>query len=216
MNYLSPNEFKTIAKTNKTNMHGITKQYVNVPSNLGERQVKFTISTNAIDRDKDKVNQKGWDLLNYLKNPVVLFGHDAKSLPVGKCVQIGLEDGEQKATVEFVNKDIPIAGPMSEAVYQLCVGGFLSATSVGFRPLEWEFSTEKDRGADTYQGGVDFNKQELMEFSIVPIPANPEALIAEVNTEDLTDSDKALNNFNRSKDQMLLKVRLIELNNLSQ
>ena len=49
----------------------------------------------------------------------------------------------------------------------------LSATSVGFRPLKWQFSKDRERG-----GGIDFIEQELLEFSIVTVPANSEATIS--------------------------------------
>ena len=55
--------------------------------------------------------------------------------------------------------------------------GFLSATSVGFRQLTWDFTEDEERGADDWWPGIVFHTQELVEFSIVTVPANPEALI---------------------------------------
>jgi hypothetical protein len=51
-------------------------------------------------------------------------------------------------------------------------GGFLSAVSVGFAPVKYAFSDEPGRSF-----GIDFLQQELLEFSVCPVPANPEALI---------------------------------------
>jgi hypothetical protein len=50
--------------------------------------------------------------------------------------------------------------------------GFLSATSVGFMPTKYAFVDDPER-----RWGIDFLEQELLEFSCVPVPANPEALI---------------------------------------
>src|SRR5262245_60381691 len=50
----------------------------------GLPRVKFTISTDARDRDADTIAVKGWSLENYLKNPVILFGHDSRGLPIGQ------------------------------------------------------------------------------------------------------------------------------------
>jgi phage head maturation protease len=50
--------------------------------------------------------------------------------------------------------------------------GFLSATSVGFIPLKYNFVDDPQR-----RFGIDFLEQELLEFSIVTVPANAEALI---------------------------------------
>jgi hypothetical protein len=52
------------------------------------RRMTFTISTGSVDRDNDTLDPKGWDVKSYLTNPVVLFAHDYKSLPVAKCVEI--------------------------------------------------------------------------------------------------------------------------------
>ena len=57
--------------------------------------------------------------------------------------------------------------------FQLYAEGFLHAVSVGFRPLDWRWAAGEER-AD----GIDFQRQELLEFSCVPVPANPEALVA--------------------------------------
>ena len=61
---------------------------------------------------------------------------------------------------------------MGEHVAELVSQGFLKATSVGFRPLALQPSSDPAR-----KYGIDFLEQELLEFSIVSIPANAEALI---------------------------------------
>ena len=40
------------------------------------RDVRFTISTEVVDRDRDIIQTKGWDLASFEKNPVVLWAHD--------------------------------------------------------------------------------------------------------------------------------------------
>lgn len=140
---------------------------------VDDRVVRFTISTGAVDRDNDVIDQRGWQLEHYRRNPVVLWGHDSRSLQnvIGRCVEIGVVGGALKAAVEFAPTET------AEAALRLCRAQFLNATSVGFRPLEWEFTSDKARGADDWFPGIDFRKQELLELSIVAIPANPEALI---------------------------------------
>jgi HK97 family phage prohead protease len=214
--YLSPVEFKSLAKKNElAKLSHIRKEAIAAPSDTGDRQLTFTISTSAVDRDNDSVNQTGWQLENYKLNPVVLFSHDTSSLPVAKCTQIGIQDGNLTAVVEFIPLEIPVAGPMAEAVYQLCLKGFMSACSVGFRPLKWEFSDDPARGADSYNGGCDFISQELMEFSICPVPANPQALIITpsqpvISTPVPVESEK-LNNSYSDKIRLQMKTRILEL-----
>jgi hypothetical protein len=61
---------------------------------------------------------------------------------------------------------------MADTVYKMLLAGILNAVSVGFPPIEWKFSTDKARS-----GGIDFLRQEMVEGSVVPIAANPNALL---------------------------------------
>jgi hypothetical protein len=65
-----------------------------------------------------------------------------------------------------------LRNPLADVVYQMIKGGFLNAVSVGFSPIEWKQTSDKSR-----PGGIDFSKVELLEISIVPIPALPSALV---------------------------------------
>jgi phage head maturation protease len=57
-------------------------------------------------------------------------------------------------------------------VFRLIKAGYIKAGSVGFAPLKFSFAEDSDRAF-----GIDFHEQELLEFSIVPIPANAHALV---------------------------------------
>lgn len=148
------------------------------------RRLRFTISTASTDRDRDQINPAGWRLDAYRQNPVVLWAHSYHDLPVAKATSIGIEAGRLVAEAEFVPAGI---SPFADTVYQLVKGGFLSATSVGFRPLKWMRNEER--------GGYDIEEADLMEFSIVPVPSNPEALVearaAGVDIEPVTAWAKA-------------------------
>lgn len=133
------------------------------------RTVDFVISTASVDRMGDTIAVDGWKMDTYRKNPVVLWAHDASMLPIAKASNVRVEDGKLKARAEFMPKEI---SGMSNAVFEMIKGGFLSATSVGFAPIKYAFSEASDR-----KYGIDFIEQELLEFSVVPIPANAEALV---------------------------------------
>ena len=133
---------------------------------LDDRTLRFTISTATVDREKDTIAVDGWKLDGYLKNPVVLWGHDYTQLPVAKALEVKADGDRLVATAQFPPADVH---PFADTVYQLLKGGYLRGTSVGFKPLK--YVRNEDRG------GLDFTQQELLEFSIVPIPANPQALM---------------------------------------
>ena len=162
----------------------LRKEYLGPAQVLGERQIRFTISTGVVDRALDVVDQSGWDLAGYRRNPVVLLQHNSWDFPIGKCVDIGLEGGDLRATVEFVPADMPSGiGELAETTLRMCKLGFMSATSVGFQPIDWDVTTDPARGAEDWLPGFDFRKQDLTEFSIVTVPCNPEAVIDDAHRE---------------------------------
>lgn len=133
------------------------------------RSLTFTISTASVDRMGDTIAVDGWKLENFRKNPVVLWAHDSSSLPVARASNVRVEDGKLVASAEFTP---PGMARFNDTVFDMLKAGFLSATSVGFAPLKYAFTDDPQR-----RYGIDFMEQELLEFSVVPIPANAEALI---------------------------------------
>lgn len=135
------------------------------------RVVTFVFSDATVDRYGDTIDQRGWVLDKFRSNPVVLFGHDDKTAAnvVGKAANVRVEGNQLMGDIEFAPATV---NPQAEVVYQLVKGGYLNSVSVGFQPIDWALSKDKSR-----PGGVDFKKQELLEISIVPIPANANALV---------------------------------------
>jgi phage head maturation protease len=72
---------------------------------------------------------------------------------------------ELVGTIEFASAAL---NPQAESVYQMLCAGLLNSCSVGFRPLAEPKSNSK--------GGLDYGEVELMEISVCPLPANPDAL----------------------------------------
>lgn len=133
------------------------------------RTITFTISTAAVDRDDDTIAVDGWELANYIKNPVVLWGHDHVSPPIAKALATWVEGGKLKSKAQF-HQEFEFA----DMVYRLFKGGYMNATSVGFMPKTYVVNEE--RPGNGWGPAFDFKTQELLEYSAVPIPANPEAL----------------------------------------
>lgn len=146
----------------------VYKQFdVVVEAASAERQLKFVVTTATPDRENDVLVTTGVDTANYERNPVVMWAHDYRQMPVGRCVAIMRTPTMMTATVEFATADL---NPFAEQVYRMVKAGFIKACSIGFRPTKWQYNDDR--------GGVDFEAAEMLEFSICPIPANAEALIA--------------------------------------
>lgn len=145
---------------------------------------EVVISTNDVDRSGEIVDQKGWDLTHYKNNPVVLWGHDYYSLPIGVCDELTVRTVGTKQELVAKGRFAPeAANPFAQQVRRLYDAGMMRTTSVGFIAHEMEGNT--------------ITKAELLEFSFVPVPANPMALSArqlkELNLDRDIMSVKGLN-----------------------
>ena len=123
---------------------------------------RVIISTEDRDRQGEVVTLDGWDLTFYKINPVVLWAHNYWDAPIAACTSVGIETIGNKRCLIATGKWAPTdEGQMYRKLYE---GKFLNTTSVGFIPKEFDQET----GTIT--------KQELLEFSFVPVPANPYAI----------------------------------------
>jgi len=124
------------------------------------------ISTETVDRQGDEIMVDGWDFKAFKKNPVMLWSHNSgwgdERPSIGRCEDIKVEGGKVTFTPVF-----DMADEFAAKIYRKFKDKFLNAFSIGFRPLEYQFT-------DT---GVKFIKQEALEFSAVNVPANAEALV---------------------------------------
>ncbi|MDE2765938.1 MAG: HK97 family phage prohead protease, partial [Chloroflexota bacterium] len=127
--------------------------------------VTFVASDETEDRMGDVIAADGWELEAYQRNPVFLWAHDYTRAPVGRAVWTGVEGRRLLASVVFAPT------PFAREVETLYRQGFLRAVSVGFRAKAFAFRASSGGGE-----GVRFTRQELVEVSAVPVPANPSAL----------------------------------------
>ena len=136
----------------------------------GFRRARFIASDETVDRYGDIIRASGWQLGNYRKNPVLLFGHQSDSLPVGKVEPIAVEGTQLIAHAEFLPEGVT---SFADSVWSLIEHGALNAVSVGFLPLT---PPNPIFDADKHLTGFEYIAQELLELSVVPVPANPNAL----------------------------------------
>jgi HK97 family phage major capsid protein/HK97 family phage prohead protease len=126
---------------------------------LGQGEVEAVISSGVLDRHGEKIDVAGISTKQYMKNPIVAWAHNYDLPPIGKAIKVWKEGEKLMGRMKFAIAE----NPMAKTVYELIQGGFLNAVSIGFIPLEMDGNT--------------YTKSEMIEFSVVPVPANPEALI---------------------------------------
>ncbi|MAF25758.1 hypothetical protein CL634_09330 [bacterium] len=156
----------------------------------------FVASSGTPDRLGDVVSPSGWDLKNYKKNPIILLGHDPSSLPIGKAKNIRFSDERLwKDRNLLLDIEFDMQDPISSRIASKVKNGFINSVSVGFNPKDAikRSDLEENHWAYTTKGGTFFKSSELLEVSIVSIPANPSATILQHYTpNDLTQAIKKL------------------------
>ena len=151
------------------------------------RTFQFVISTETIDRHGTIIKSDGWSLENFNANPIVAFMHNTSndwwsgtSLDPDDLLGPGrawVEDGKLMGEVTFEDKE---TNPKADKIMRKVLNGTLKATSVGFRPIDGHWGEERNNeDPDTYY----YDRSELLEFSIVAIPSNPDALMRSYESE---------------------------------
>ena len=161
----------------KENTHGgIVHPQVEVFKSIDVQKDSFhwVMSTFDTDRDFEKVDPKGWNLKNYLANPVILWSHDYSIPAIGYAENVKA-DTVLEGDIVFNSKEFDEFG---WSIGERVKAGALRCGSVGFIAEEVEFLEAKDRECDLI-----FRKQELLEFSICCVPANPFARNGEKRLE---------------------------------
>jgi len=155
------------------------RRTLSAPLVVKEGRASFVMTSDALDRQGEVVETDGWDFGNFLKNPVILDTHRYESIEdiVGRAVgEPRLEERGWVVDIEFAKTE---KGRVAQALVEQ---GMLNAVSVGFR------STQRRK-----EGRVIRHVQkELLEVSLVSIPANPTALRIKSATgfADLALADK--------------------------
>lgn len=137
------------------------KQLKGLLERKGEGEVIGIASTENADRDGDIIVQSGWDLENFKNNPVILAHHNYHDFPIGQATEIAVENGKLMFKVLFSK-----ATQQAREAYELIQEGVLRSFSVGYIPREFD---PKDQNRTL--------KAELLEISVVAVPANAEAIV---------------------------------------
>jgi phage head maturation protease len=127
--------------------------------------IRGVFSTGAVDRQDEIVDQNGWNLDEFMANPVILFAHDHYQPAVGKCIELTKDgNGNLVGAIQFAAEEYDFA----MTLFKLYAGEFMRAFSVSFQNNIYEIDQEKDT--------VILRENTLFEISCVNVPANAMAL----------------------------------------
>jgi HK97 family phage prohead protease len=127
------------------------------------------VSTYEWDRTEEKFVKGAWDLKHYLANPVVLWAHQGRNLPIGRAIELREDDKGLFARTQF-----DAGQTFAMDVFGLFQRGFLNAFSVGFMPKTFVMEPLAE---DPNRKGIVWTNAELHEYSAVSVPANPGATV---------------------------------------
>jgi hypothetical protein len=137
-------------------------------------KVTFTLATSARARDNHRINLDGMDFRGFNANPVMLFGHSSKDLPIGTWSDVTRDDTKKtqrlRGIANFASEE---QNPFAASVARLVKAKILRMASIGWRTIEAIRDPEL-KNDDAY--GLLFTRTELIEASIVPVGADPNAL----------------------------------------
>ena len=130
----------------------------------------WVFSTNDCDRFNERVDPKGWELERYHENPVVLWAHCHIIPAIGMGLDVASTDILSGRT-KFNAKEYDEFG---WSIGERVKAGVIRGGSVGMLVKEVEWVDHKKNPEETCD--LIIRKQELLEFSICNVPANPFAL----------------------------------------
>jgi len=151
-----------------------------------EKGLPWTLSTFDLDRFGERIDPQGWNFKRYMNNPIVEWAHRYDIPAIGKIEGLTVDDEGLHGLVLFNDKSFDSFG---WSIGQRVKAGVIRAGSVGFRAIEIEIPSKEDSKDGT---SLIFRKQELLEFSICNVPANPFALAKSDETAK-TEQSQELN-----------------------
>jgi HK97 family phage prohead protease len=135
-------------------------------STVGERQIRVIASDATPDRMGDILEPGGCQLDEFRRNPIMLAQHSPDQ-PIGRWPSIEVKNGRLEALGEFAPEGV---SELADEYCALAKSGVIKAVSVGFIPISYE---------PLRDGGRRYTSWELLELSLVSVPANPNALVIE-------------------------------------
>lgn len=129
----------------------------------------FVMSDESVDSYDDVIEAAGWKLTRFKgqhANPVALYGHDQSRLPIGIWENVLIEAGRLLGRLKLAE---PGTSAFIDAIRSLLAQKILRAVSVGFLPIAYEARPGSKKGGYVYTAA------ELIECSVVAVPANAHA-----------------------------------------
>lgn len=181
-------------------MKKVTKLFNTTIKSVDEenRTITFCFSDDQEDRMHEIVDQGSWQTKNYEQNPLILWGHDPSQPEnvLGQGIDLNLNvGGKSYVTAQFDDDE---TNPKAGLVFRQLVKRTLRCVSAGFIPHS--YNTDDDTPV--------LKDNELLEISIVPIPANPRAVALAYKEGSISKKDATWLMDSMRKESDLLEAQM--------
>lgn len=147
---------------------------VKASSDSSVRRIVGTGTSSCLDRQGEHIHPSAVEraMDAFMKNPVMGYAHDTR-MPIGKWT--GWR--RVKDSIVLEGELLEPGDDLADAVWRRIEQGVIRGMSVGFNPVgSWSDSGEEDKEGNFWWGGTKGDRDiEILEWSIVPIPANSDA-----------------------------------------
>lgn len=149
-----------------------------------DRTIRFIASDESVDRYGDVISAEGWQLKDFRNNRQFLWMHNHEA-PIGEVTDVKVDGSRLLATARFATAGV---SKLADDLWALVKDKVLRAFSVGFtvggeRGKDYEYLYDDDENVTGYR----YLRPELLEISLVSVPANPNAL-ALARSRNIPDS----------------------------
>ena len=163
-------------------MNTITRKALTAELKGTAKGFAAVITAETLDRDGEVLIPQGMNSVEFEKNPTLFWNHDYAQ-PVGRCNGLKRKESTIVGDFTFAQRPDGYSGEFFPEVAAALVGqGIVNAVSVGYVPEEGGVrrATEIDRKKYGDRVHTVYSRWKLLEVSLAPLQANPDALITAV------------------------------------
>lgn len=148
----------------------------------GKRVIRGIATSPSVDRTGDVIEMNGVQVAPDI--PLFMYHDSTKAVGRAKFGKPTKDGIPFEATLPNIAEAGALKDRVEEA-WQMVQYGLITAVSIGFRTLNDAYELIKG-------GGIKYNEIEVMELSLVPVPAQPDAVIQGIKSLDQSARDAVI------------------------
>lgn len=205
-------EFKHVVRgtTSTTGVSGQSKEF----RDNKKLYIAGMANANIVDRMDERVDPRGLDATDYIKN-MQLLAHHSYCSPVGQVEELDIREDGVHFTAWVGDPEKAPLTDMQKEIRSLIAQGILKTVSIGFIPKKIRAGAYDDKGNIVEPWVIE--EWELLELSVVAIPANQDSifemkgLLSSDNSGKVNTEVQNMKLFNKKQLALLAKKDVAEI-----